>query len=128
MAIVFQSTCPVQGTTFSADSGLAHIDISIHVPRTGHDCRTVCAVSDLRYFNPRAPYRARLREKGRIVELAVISIHVPRTGHDVRPPDQRRVLRHISIHVPRTGHDSKNAQIVFCIFAIADNKSGKVIM
>ena len=125
-------------------------EISIQVPRTGHDVLTIGMHSRYLYFNPRAPYGARHHIRVDDLLPLLISIHVPRTGHDLcfsmslpfmanfnpRAPygARRRQGVHvfhcliISIHVPRTGHDSKNAQIVFCIFAITDNKSGKVIM
>ena len=37
MAKGFQSTCPVRGTTLGAGFQTNGADISIHVPRTGHD-------------------------------------------------------------------------------------------
>ena len=57
---IFLSTCPVRGTTAAEDEGLIYPDdISIHVPREGHDF---------------------VRSKGPTIR--VISIHVPREGHD----------------------------------------------
>ena len=195
-ATVFQSTRPLRGTTAWHNSryrqqvnfnprapygarrclpteASIYSNISIHVPRTGHDCWIVRCNRSRPDFNPRAPYGAR-RAPARMAPPR-------RTYFNPRAPyGARRVLlsdfsafgafqstcpvrgttepfaiqlslvmsfqstcpvrgtteplKHlaessiISIHVPRTGHDSKNAQIVFCIFAITDNKSGKVIM
>ena len=35
--VIFLSTCPVRGTTFAALPECGRGDISIHVPREGHD-------------------------------------------------------------------------------------------
>ena len=83
----FQSTCPARGTTWMQCHYRLQFDISIHVPREGHDCMS-------RPIKPMRP---------------VISIHVPREGHDHLP----RVCRPkhvISIHVPREGHDKTLAE------------------
>ena len=40
----FQSTCPARGTTAAYDGFTAAIDISIHVPREGHDEHDACAI------------------------------------------------------------------------------------
>ena len=57
---VFQSTCPARGTTHGSVLKNHGADISIHVPREGHDLR---------------------QERGR-GHRSGISIHVPREGHD----------------------------------------------
>ena len=56
----FQSTCPARGTTDDGNAQLRWIDISIHVPREGHDDK-------LERYPP---------------IVFAISIHVPREGHD----------------------------------------------
>ena len=56
-------------------------DISIHVPREGHD--RIAAATE---------------------KATAISIHVPREGHDY-PWTQLTDSEIISIHVPREGHD-----------------------
>ena len=81
MLMIFQSTCPVQGTTRGRAGGRRGAEISIHVPRTGHDD----ALFHLSHHRG-------------------ISIHVPRTGHD-RGAGRCGESTGISIHVPRTGHD-----------------------
>ena len=72
------------------------------------------------------------KPEGIPTELADVIIRVldycGYAGIDIDAAISQKHEYNISIHVPRTGHDSKNAQIVFCIFAITDNKSGKVIM
>ena len=127
------------------------IDISIHAPLTGRDCvdtivshplkvdfnprapygarrpRAAPPASPGGYFNPRAPYGARLAVDWRFQPVVEFQSTCPVRGTTLPKPQVVHVVV-ISIHVPRTGHDSKNAQIVFCIFAITDNKSGKVIM
>ena len=50
-----------------------------------------------------------------------ISIHAPLTGRDIKGDVHNTSLNVISIHAPLTGRDSKNAQMIFCIFAITDN-------
>ena len=103
--------------------------ISIHVPREGHDGLQFCDFVlcefqstcpargttspanwyDTRfiYFNPRAPRGARPLPHIRSSTAHKISIHVPREGHD--DATKRSVeLVAISIHVPREGHDSFN--------------------
>ena len=59
---LFQSTCPLRGTTVYPVIGLPPLDaISIHVPLAGHDL--ICALNrfSASNFNPRAPCGARLR-------------------------------------------------------------------
>ena len=123
----FQSTCPVRGTTLLCQVLRHNVRISIHVPRTGHDAGISAYSIVLKYFNPRAPYGARRRRGWHGLRHFHFN---PRAPYGARHGRARlgTVGHDISIHVPRTGHDSKNAQIVFCIFAITDNKSGKVIM
>ena len=101
----FQSTCPARGTTFQVTPCPARPkNISIHVPREGHDvnnivrrlCRVIsihvpreghdhgpqsqcCLLTD---FNPRAPRGARPVPSHNFNGLYLISIHVPREGHD----------------------------------------------
>ena len=123
----FQSTCPVRGTTARSAGRGAINDISIHVPRTGHDetgliftgvisifqstcpvrgTTTLCAIQTIltMHFNPRAPYGA--RRPSPTVRRWSRNFN-PRAPYGAR----RREHRHdagqgdISIHVPRTGHD-----------------------
>ena len=78
----FQSTCPLRGTTRTTSSVVARDGISIHMPLAGHDPR--CPV-----FPP---------------AFSTISIHVPLAGHDRKPPCVPSTFP-ISIHVPLAGHD-----------------------
>ena len=146
---LFQSTCPARGTTqrrtwldlcsynFNprAPRGarrrprrrvLHEVEISIHVPREGHDSEYLYFPAASEYFNPRAPRGARLvatknvpsalsfqstcpaRGTTSYTDIAAkplgISIHVPREGHDYS--FKPIAISHcISIHVPREGHD-----------------------
>ena len=100
--IQFQSTRPVWGATLRGFILRCFTAISIHAPRMGRD---LCILSERRsqkYFNPRAPYGARLASlpyplKGSSFQstrpvwgatsvcLSVaISIHAPRMGRDSR--------------------------------------------
>ena len=62
---IFQSTCPLRGTTIVKRWGRAPATISIHVPLAGHDV-VIDALNFVRH----------------------ISIHVPLAGHD----DQRQAI------------------------------------
>ena len=80
-------------------------DISIHVPREGHD-ETVPEAEPFDFvFLSTCPVR------GTTTALALgagdrgISIHVPREGHDGRARYRNHSGKGISIHVPREGHD-----------------------
>ena len=79
---LFQSTCPARGTTYSLPGEGCKYVISIHVPREGHDTRSVTATHTIIYFNPRAPRGARRRGSRSLLGRLQISIHVPREGHD----------------------------------------------
>ena len=124
----FQSTCPARGTTPCPGGPSASREISIHVPREGHDAAKEGPPAGIPYFNPRAPRGARQAGLDDGGLHGVISIHVPREGHDSficmalsrywsnfnprAPRGARRDLKVyvkigllISIHVPREGHD-----------------------
>ena len=126
-ALEFQPTCPVRGTTECLEKITQEINISTHVPRTGHDGLGSAGGQDNFHFNPRAPYGARRRHADIAVNPAAfqptcpvrgttrvcvsrisdtrISTHVPRTGHDPSMVAIWRGDENISTHVPRTGHD-----------------------
>ena len=133
---VFQSTCPVRGTTVLCLLHTLRPHISIHVPRTGHDRHEdwTDGNTSISIHVPRTGHDPQTAGIGPLVDISIhvprtghdlhgvctrppaadISIHVPRTGHDVEP---RRVLRVvvISIHVPRTGHDV-SARAIFSMW------------
>ena len=147
---IFQSTCPARGTTASragrkprkrnfnprAPRGARHhlktnlkgnLEISIHVPREGHDIHNAAYEFQFLNFNPRAPRGARpvklyftmsafpfqstcpARGTTNIFlpfcKYVTISIHVPREGHDGVAFVIQLSTIFISIHVPREGHD-----------------------
>ena len=81
-ALEFQPTCPVRGTTECLENITQEINISTHVPRTGHDPSMV------------AIWRGDEN----------ISTHVPRTGHDIAATLTIPKVA-FSTPVPRTGHD-----------------------
>ena len=56
--------------------------ISIHAPHTGRDVWASGIRCTTTYFNPRAPYGARLPFIGRFIRPGPISIHAPHTGRD----------------------------------------------
>ena len=100
----FQSTCPARGTTCRRYKRSPRTNISIHVPRDGHDIRLVSAGTSHFHFNPRAPRGARRKWDKLYKATQFISIHVPREGHDHQVRDVVKLVL-ISIHVPREGHD-----------------------
>ena len=71
------------------------INISIHVPREGHD---------------------RVNQALAKQKKDYISIHVPREGHDLRDKGVRNREQYISIHVPREGHDALSSAILSSLF------------
>ena len=134
-SIVFQSTCPLRGTTFcSSTTGRMLENFNPRAPcgarRSTHSSRLWWAS----YFNPRAPCGARqvtpLRRCGsegfqstcplRGTTTSArgrrrgdgISIHVPLAGHD---PNRIAVhnIAAISIHVPLAGHDKAGQSLPF---------------
>ena len=81
-----------------------HPDISIHVPREGHDADKAAEVFAANAFQSTCPARGTTMTKINVSHTYAISIHVPREGHD----HSRAFAAHgaaISIHVPREGHD-----------------------
>ena len=84
-AVIFQSTRPIWGAT-GAMLGMSNwkSNISIHAPHMGRDthCTPLCATGF--YFNPRAPYGARLRLPSSTLLTMLISIHAPHMGRDDR--------------------------------------------
>ena len=80
---IFQSSRPVWGTMMAHNHRKHGIDISIYVPRVGHDscgARMKGADDD---FNPRARVGHDQEQKDDPTPIAAISIHVPRVGHDL---------------------------------------------
>ena len=101
----FQSTRPIRGATLLLFCSRYPFDISIHAPHTGRDehgesslgrdsgfqstrpirgaTPFLCVVRLPRlYFNPRAPYGARLFKRLFVAKVYKISIHAPHTGRD----------------------------------------------
>ena len=125
---LFQSTRPIRGATPDvAVDGIGAV-ISIHAPHTGRDGFSILSPSSSRtYFNPRAPYGARLHFCVLFGFLVCISIHAPHTGRDRKPQTISTLIKtfqstrpirgatfiqssccttvSISIHAPHTGRD-----------------------
>ena len=79
---VFQSTCPLRGTTQAvARIRRLHL-ISIHMPLAGHDQRTWTQAPRPSYFNPHAPCGARRFRPCTASACPPISIHMHLAGHD----------------------------------------------
>ena len=102
---LFQSTCPARGTTYAtlpqkhhlphfnprAPRGARHLvtdvlhytgDISIHVPREGHDCIPTSTARAAKLFQSTCPARGTTHVRTGMTAFHMISIHVPREGHD----------------------------------------------
>ena len=95
---VFQSTCPLRGTT---------------------DRRSPCG-SHADHFNPRAPCGARRDADNDYAKVSPkISIHVPLAGHDTARSAFRNLRSTISIHVPLAGHDIRQSRIEPVVFFIS---------
>ena len=84
--ILFQSTCPLRGTTSKVVTPSRIQRISIHMPLAGHDCTTTCPTIQKSYFNPHAPCGARQLAPVSQLAAVAISIHMPLAGHDAGTP------------------------------------------
>ena len=104
---IFQSTCPLRGTTLVVGHAIHAGIISIHVPLAGHDDVDFGAHVVRIHFNPRAPCGARPQPSSRPFS-GRISIHVPLAGHDDLGHRHSGHIA-ISIHVPLAGHDGDYA-------------------
>ena len=78
----FQSTRPIRGATLFLLRSRHSSDISIHAPHTERDPRFLAPLPPGSYFNPRAPYGARLPSVKTKCYCGEISIHAPHTGRD----------------------------------------------
>ena len=83
--ISFQSTCPLRGTTISISPISIERCISIHVPLAGHDPWCPCFWSARDYFNPRAPCGARRMEGVRMSRSLKFQSTCPLRGTTIRP-------------------------------------------
>ena len=100
----FQSTRPIRGATCAQSIVEFDQDISIHAPHTGRDTPWSTPWTGSPYFNPRAPYGARLALIWRPAHDQNFNPRAPygarrgRTGEPIRGA-------FISIHAPHTGRD-----------------------
>ena len=100
----FQSTRPIRGATCAQSIVEFAQDISIHAPHTGRDTPWSTPWTGSPYFNPRAPYGARLALIWRPAHDQNFNPRAPygarrgRTGEPIRGA-------FISIHAPHTGRD-----------------------
>ena len=79
---IFQSTCPMRGTTHIQAGEAAAVRISIHVPRAGHDERRIIVLCLIEIFQSTCPVRGTTKSASAWQFDGEISIHVPRAGHD----------------------------------------------
>ena len=104
---IFQSTRPIRGATIS------HVTITLSRqkfqstrPIRGATIAKADGIIAKSYFNPRAPYGARLASTAQSLFNHMISIHAPHTGRD-QSQDYWHPGKDISIHAPHTGRDLK---------------------
>ena len=100
----FQSTRPIRGATCAQSIVEFAQDISIHAPHTGRDTPWSTPWTGSPYFNPRAPYGARL---ALIWRPAHDQNFNPRAPYGARPGRTGEPIRGAfsSIHAPHTGRD-----------------------
>ena len=106
--VIFQSTLPARGATFSFRR-VAQLDLDFN-PRSPHGERLppTCARNLWRNFNPRSPHGER-QDRAFLNRRIEISIHAPRTGSDDGRGRKKRSKNLISIHAPRTGSDFRRS-------------------
>ena len=79
----FLSTLPARGATFKRDySNTTTINISIHAPREGSDCKPQNVAVFRCDFYPRSPRGERPTALQKTTVTPEISIHAPREGSD----------------------------------------------
>ena len=92
-------------------------DISIHVPREGHDFQGFFGFGAGKEFLSTCPARGTTTKWAVFVQSAIFLSTCPARGTTVIMKPQR-TKHNISIHVPREGHDSgaASANVVFPVF------------
>ena len=125
--IIFQSTLPLRGATFSMRLVQHIVSISIHTPLAGSDGTARPWSRPCGNFNPHSPCGERqyaYRHPSVKVEISIhtplagsdhlhakvhlacdISIHTPLAGSDFATPQVIAALNVISIHTPLAGSD-----------------------
>ena len=101
------------GARHRYDSWTVRRNISIHVPRAGHDQCYRCSDPGGKDFNPRAPCGARPEDNPEIWEDLKFQSTCPVRGTTTFVNKRASILK-ISIHVPRAGHD-KLSSFFHCI-------------
>ena len=106
LSLVFQSTCPARGTTRCSLPGTYYQrQISIHVPREGHDLISSAIYANSSLFQSTCPARGTTAIPLSSVESWLFQSTCPARGTTKRiAPFSANIA--ISIHVPREGHDS----------------------
>ena len=94
----------MRGTTPIAIRVPAHLCISTHVPRAGHDSAETPVDAFAEDFNSRAPCGARRIRARTVISLQKFQLTCPVRGTTTGFPRLCSALM-ISTHVPRAGHD-----------------------
>ena len=97
----FQSTCPLRGTTTCVQrSRSGECYFNPRAPCGARRCRRFGKESDGGHFNPRAPCGARPFQIGDSVHQMHISIRVPLAGHDLVPKQGDVAQKHFNPRAP----------------------------
>ena len=114
---LFQSTCPARGTTTHFGDGDFLFEISIHVPREGHDPRSSVRLRRGSHFNPRAPRGARLMIScNSSRDTANFNPRAPRGARPFYMPSHNSLCQHFNPRAPR-GARQQTCTIFSCRFA-----------
>ena len=104
VAVAFQSTCPARGTTVDQPAVQLAVDISIHVPREGHDGGVGVTRAGIIQFQSTCPARGTTVQQDKYTPDQTFQSTCPARGTTIYLfADSGSVT--ISIHVPREGHD-----------------------
>ena len=86
LSVIFQSTSPARGTTFSMDSSTERFIFQSTSPARGTTIDILIRDYIPCNFNPRPPRGGRPCIRRRTLRMSPISIHVPREGDDPATP------------------------------------------
>ena len=101
----FQSTCPARGTTDAAYEPQTPDQISIHVPREGHDFMSSTQSLEIELFQSTCPARGTTHLEVHQDNQQEFQSTCPARGTTLTPEETSLTVTSISIHVPREGHD-----------------------
>ena len=134
---IFQSTCPVRGTTHIQAGEAATVRISIHVPRAGHDERRIIVLCLIEIFQSTCPMRGTTKTAWAILCSFQFQSTCPMRGTTYCSRLMKKsgafqstcpmlgttelgttftAMGSISIHVPHAGHDLCQRRSFFLLY------------